>query len=82
VGTGGIQQRGNLSTPKPKPTGAPKPRLQVNTPTEGVIPPKRPRASREPETYKVALTNIKIAIFKDNYPEDKLIEDEQDLILE
>jgi hypothetical protein len=51
-----------------------RPRLEVNTPTEGVTHPKRPRASREPETYKVALTNI--AIVKDNYPEDKLTEEE------
>jgi hypothetical protein len=28
------------------------------------------------------LTNVKIAILKENYPEEKLTEDEQDLILE
>jgi hypothetical protein len=35
-----------------------------------------------PGIYKAALTNIKLAIFKENYPEDKLTEMEQDLILE
>jgi hypothetical protein len=34
-----------------------------------------------PETYKEALTNIKSAIFKENYLE-KLIEKEEKLILE
>jgi hypothetical protein len=36
----------------------------------------------EPGTYKEALTNIKIAIFKETYPEDKLNEDDQTYILE
>jgi hypothetical protein len=44
--------------------------------------PKRPRDFSEPGTYKEALTNIKIAIFKETYPEDKLNEDDQTYILE
>jgi hypothetical protein len=35
-----------------------------------------------PGTYKEALTNIKIAIFRKTYPEDKLTEDEQNCVLE
>jgi hypothetical protein len=44
--------------------------------------PKRPRGLSGPGTYKEALTNIKIAIFKESYPEDKLNEDDQKYILE
>jgi hypothetical protein len=43
--------------------------------------PKRPRDSKGPETYKEALANIKIAIFRKTYPEDKLTEDGQNSIL-
>jgi hypothetical protein len=39
--------------------------------------PKRPRDLRLPGTYKGALTNTKMAIFKELYPEDKLNEDDQ-----
>jgi hypothetical protein len=35
-----------------------------------------------PVTYKETLTNIKIDIFRETYPEDKLIEDDQNCILE
>jgi hypothetical protein len=49
---------------------------------ERVGPPKRPRDSSGPGTYKEVLTNIKIAIFKENYPEDKVTEDDQEHILE
>jgi hypothetical protein len=45
-------------------------------------PPKRPRDFSGPGTYKEARTNIKIAIFKETYPEDKLIEDVLSSILE
>jgi hypothetical protein len=48
---------------------------------ERVKPPKRIRDSSGPRTYIEALTNIKTAIFKDNNSEDKLIEDDQDQIL-
>jgi hypothetical protein len=34
--------------------------------------PKRPSDLSGPGTYKEVLTNIKIAIFKESYPEDKL----------
>jgi hypothetical protein len=43
---------------------------------------KRPRDFKGPGTYTQALTNIKIAIFKETYPEEKLTEDDQDSILE
>jgi hypothetical protein len=45
-------------------------------------PPKKPRDSSGPGYYKEALTNIKIAIFKETYPEDKLTEHDQESILE
>jgi hypothetical protein len=37
---------------------------------------KRPRDSSGPGTYKEALTNIKIAVFMENRPEDKLTKDD------
>jgi predicted RNase H-like HicB family nuclease len=57
-------------------------RLEGSTPTEMARPPKRPRDFSGPGTYKEALTNIKIAILKETYPEDKLIEDDLSSILE
>jgi hypothetical protein len=44
--------------------------------------PKRPRDFSVPGTYKEALTNIKIVIFKESYPEDKINDDDQKYILE
>jgi hypothetical protein len=44
--------------------------------------PKRPRDLKGPDSYAEALTNIKIGIFKETYPEEKLTEDDQDSILE
>jgi hypothetical protein len=85
AGTGGIQQPGNASTTKQVeiPTETPKrPRSEGSTPTETVRPPKRPRDCKGPGNYKEALTNIKVAIFKDTYPEDKVSENDQDCILE
>jgi hypothetical protein len=82
AGTGGSQQPGNISMPKQEetPTGATKkPRPERSTPTERARPPKGPRDSSGSWTYNEALTNIKIAIFKENYPED---DDDQDHILE
>jgi hypothetical protein len=38
------------------------------------------RESTKPGTYK-ALINVKIAILKENYPEDKLTEEDQEFIL-
>jgi hypothetical protein len=48
-------------------------RPESSNPTEGVRPRKRPRGSSGPGTYEEALTNIQIATFKENYPEDKKI---------
>jgi hypothetical protein len=56
--------------------------LEGSTPKETARAPKRPRDSRGPGTYKEALTNIRIAFFKETYPEDKLNEDDQTSILE
>jgi hypothetical protein len=47
---------------------------------EGSQTPGRHRNSRAPGTYNEALANISAAIFTENYPEDKLAKDEQDLI--
>jgi hypothetical protein len=44
--------------------------------------PERPRDPKGPGTYKESLTNIKAAIFKETYPEEKLTEGDQDSILE
>jgi hypothetical protein len=85
VGTRGTQQPGNAGLPKHKETltrTSKRPRPKDSTPTERVRPPKMPRDSSGPGTYEEALTNIKIATFKKNYPEDKLIEDDQDQILD
>jgi hypothetical protein len=49
---------------------------------ERVRPPKKSRDSSGPGTYKEVLTNIKIAIIKENHPEDKLTKDEQDQTLD
>jgi hypothetical protein len=57
-------------------------KLEGGTPTEMIRTPKRPRDLKGPGTYTQALTNIKIAIFKETYPEEKLTEDDQDSILE
>jgi hypothetical protein len=43
---------------------------------------KRPDLQKDPGTYKEVLTNIKIVIFKEAYPEDKLTEDDLNNILE
>jgi hypothetical protein len=37
--------------------------------------PKRPRDDKGLETFKEAVTNTKIAIFRETYPEDKLTEE-------
>jgi hypothetical protein len=85
AGTEGIQQPGNAGAPKQGETltETPKrPRSEGSTPTEMARPTKRSRNSTGRGTYKEALTNIKIAILKLTYPEDKLTEDDQDSILE
>jgi hypothetical protein len=60
-----------------------RPRSDGSNPVERARPSKRPKDSSGPGTYeyKEVLTNIKIAISKENYPEDKLTEDDQDQIL-
>jgi hypothetical protein len=71
-----IQQPGNVGAPKQGETlteTLKRPRLEGSNTMETARPPKRP---------KEALTNIKIAIFKETYPEDKLIEDDQNSILQ
>jgi hypothetical protein len=45
-------------------------------------PKKRPRDDKGPGTYKEALTNFKIAIFRETYPEDKITEEDRNSILD
>jgi hypothetical protein len=52
------------------------------TPPEVVRAPKRTRDDRCPGTYREALTNLKIAIFRETYPEDRITEDDRDSMLE
>jgi hypothetical protein len=59
-----------------------RPRLGSGTPAGMIRTPERPTDLKGPRTYTEALTNIKIAIFKETYPEEKLTEDDQDSILE
>jgi hypothetical protein len=59
-----------------------RPRPEDNTPMESVRPPKKPRDSSGAGAYKEELTNIWIAIFKENRPENMLLEDNLDQILE
>jgi hypothetical protein len=83
--TGGFQQPGNASAPKQgenSTKASKRPKSEGSTLTEMARDPKRPRDLSGPRTYKEALTNIKIAIFKESYPEDKLNEDDQKYILE
>jgi hypothetical protein len=85
AGTGGIQQPANVSTSKQGETTTKtlkSPRSEGSIPTETARAPKRPRDSKGPGTYMEALTIIKVAIFRETYPEDKLTEDNQNSILE
>jgi hypothetical protein len=85
AGTGGIHQPGNASAPKQGETlteTLKRARSEVSTPTEMARPPKRPRNPSGPGNYKEVLNNIKIAISKETYPEDKLTEHDQESILE
>jgi hypothetical protein len=41
-----------------------------------------PTDSWRPGTYKETSTNTKVAILKEKYPEDKLTDEEQELILQ
>jgi hypothetical protein len=85
AGTGDIQQQGNAGVHKQEKTSTKtlkRSRSEGSTPTETARAPKRPRDSSRPGTYKEAMTNIKIAIFRKAYPEDKLTEEDQNCILE
>jgi hypothetical protein len=82
--TGGSQQPGNASRPNLGETSietAKRPRSEGSTPTGVAIEPKRSRDLRGPGNYTGALTNTKMAIFKELYPEDKLNEDDQKFIV-
>jgi hypothetical protein len=84
AGTRGTQQPGNAGICKQGETltgTSKRSRSEKSTLMERVKPPKRPRDSSGPGTYVKALANIKIAIFKENNPEDKVIKDDQDQIL-
>jgi hypothetical protein len=56
-------------------------RSEGSTPTEMTRAPKKPRDSSERGTYKEALTNIKIAIFRETYPEYTITDDDRNCIL-
>jgi hypothetical protein len=58
-----------------------KPRSEGRTPNGRVNPPKRPSDSTGPGTYTETLTNVRIAILKENYHEDKLSEADTELLL-
>jgi hypothetical protein len=82
---GGIWQLGNLGMHKqeePPASTYKRPRTKGSNPMERVRAQKRPTHSSGPRTHKEALANMKIAIFKENYPEDKLTEEDQGHILE
>jgi hypothetical protein len=57
-----------------------RPRSEGSTHTETARPPKRHRDSSGSENYKEVLTNTKIAIFNETYPDDKLTEHNQESI--
>jgi hypothetical protein len=72
--TEGIQQPGNESAPKQgenSTKASKRPMSEGRSPTEVDRDPKRPRDLSRPGTYKEALTNIEIAVFKESYPEAK-----------
>jgi hypothetical protein len=79
AGTWGIQQPGNANAPKQRETSTKTPKRPRS---EGSTPQKRPELQKGPGTYKEALTNITIVIFRETYPEDKLNEEDQKYILE
>jgi hypothetical protein len=81
AGTGGIQQPANAGAPKQGET-LNRPRSEGSTSTQTARAPKMPMDSKGPRAYKEAVINIKIAIFRETYPEDKLTEDDQNSILE
>jgi hypothetical protein len=72
-----MPKQGETSTETSK-----KPSSWDSNPVERIRPPKRPRDSSEPVTYKIELSIMKIALLKENRPQDLLTEDNQDQILE
>jgi hypothetical protein len=82
--TGGIQQPAHTGIPKPggTPTKMPKrPRSVGGTPTYAVNPLKKPRNFIGPGAYREALTDVSIAVLKENYPQNKLSEEDQEITL-
>jgi hypothetical protein len=82
--TRGIQQPGRV--PIPKPAGTPikmpkKSRSKESTPVYTLNPPKKPRDSAGRGTYGEAVTKVRTVIVKEDYPEDKLSEEDQEFIL-
>jgi hypothetical protein len=83
-GTGGQQQPGHVTSPKPKEaqTRVPKwPTSEGSTAVKEANPSKRPRDLMGPGNFWKALTNVRIPILKDEYPGGNMSEEEQDLIL-
>jgi hypothetical protein len=73
VGTKGLQQPGNKATPKQEEiltwaSRRPRPFQRRTTPLRG------------PGTYKKTLTNMKINVFRENFPEIKLNEDDREIV--
>jgi hypothetical protein len=71
--TGGIQQPGHMAIPM---TGGDltkihkRPRSKGSNPSDTANPSKKPRDFTEPRTYREALTKVRIAILKENCPEE------------
>jgi hypothetical protein len=85
AGTWGIQQPGNADAPKQRETLTENLKRTISedsTPSKKMPDLKRPWDYSRPETYKEVLSNIKIVIFMEAYPEDKLTEDDLNSILE
>jgi hypothetical protein len=77
--TGGIQQLRHVAIPHTK---TPKwPKSDGSTPIDTVNSSKKPKGFTGPGIYREALTNVRIAILKENYPQDRLSKEDQELIL-
>jgi hypothetical protein len=59
--------RAQRSKEKPQPGPLNRPRTECSTSKQKEKPLKRPCDSKEPGTYKKALTNVKAVIFKEKY---------------
>jgi hypothetical protein len=82
--TGGIQQLRHVAIPKTEGPHikTPKwPKSDGSTPTDTVNSSKKPKGFTGPGIYREALTNVRIAILKENYPQDRLSKEDQVLIL-